>query len=334
MQLGGPKLETPGTRAVPSLMYKGSLQAYSDTYPNPDGYSPPAPGGGFGWDGRARDLAEQALIPLLSANEMANGSEQALGRRLDRAGYDAGLRKAFGTNALHKRGAAALAAAALQAFQLEDPSFRPYSSKFDLYRGNKLGGTLTAAEQRGLQVYLSPAKGNCNACHLLNGGAGANRDLSSDYSYAALGVPRNPLIPANADPAFFDLGLCGPLRRDKAPPRPGAADSRCGLFKTPVLRNAATRRVFMHNGKFRSLREVLRFYASRDTQPGLWYPTDAQGRLRKFDDLPQAYVNNIDHQAPLDGRAAGAAPALSERDIDDLLAFLGILTDGYRPQED
>lgn len=331
VQLGGPDLHTPGTRAVPSLMYKSGLRPYADAYPNPDGFSPPAPGGGFGWDGRAGTLAEQALLPLLAANEMANGTTAALAQRLERAGYRRALRQAFGARTLQRRGAAALAAAALQAFQLEDRSFSPYSSKFDRYRAHKLDGALSASEQRGLALYFSPAKGNCNACHLLGAGGTGNRDLGSDYSYAALSVPRNQRIPANADPGYFDLGLCGPLRRDHAPARPGDPDRYCGMFKTPVLRNVTTRKVFMHNGVFRSLREVLRFYATRDTRPASWYPKDAQGRVRKFDDLPEAYAGNVDRQAPLDGRAAGTAPALSEQDIDDLLAFLGTLTDGYQP---
>ena len=87
----------------------------------------------------------------------------------------------------------------------------------------------------------------------------------------------------------------------------------------------------MHNGRFRSLREVLRFYATRDSRPELWYPKNAQGQVLKFDDLPPAYRANLDRQAPLDGRPAGSRPALCEDDIDDLLAFLNTLTDGYQP---
>lgn len=328
VQLGGPDLRTPGTRAVPTLMYKQYTPPYSDQLQNPDGSSPPAPGGGYTWDGRADTLAQQAAIPLLAANEMANGDAAAVAARLAAAGYAAQLRQVFG-DAVLDDGPRALAAAgeALQAFQQEDASFHPFRSKFDRFRNNKTGGQLSAAEQRGLLLYFSPAKGNCNACHLLGPGFGGSQDISSDYSYAAIGVPRNNRIPANADPAWFDLGLCGPLRSDHAPARPGAGAGACGQFKTPVLRNVSTRRVFMHNGCFSSLRQVLRFYATRDTRPELWYPKDAQGGVRKFDDLPQAYRANLDRQAPLDLRPAGGAAALSEGDIDDLLAFLGTLTD-------
>lgn len=327
VQPGGADLKAPGTRAVPSLRYKSYTRAYSDRYENPDHVSPPAPGGGFTWDGRADTLAQQAEIPLLAANEMANPDRASLAAKL-KAAYAEPLRAAFGEAALADPAATVAAAGnALEAFQREDRSFRPFSSRFDKYRGNKLGGALSPQELRGLVLYLSPDKGNCNACHLLGAGSDGSQDLSSDYSYAAIGVPRNPEIPANADPGYYDLGLCGPLRRDHAPAAPGAADAWCGQFKTPVLRNAAARGVFMHNGCFKSLREVLRFYATRDSQPQLWYPKDAQGRVRKFDDLPEAYRANVDRQAPLDLRPAGAKPALSEAEIDDLLAFLKTLDD-------
>jgi cytochrome c peroxidase len=40
---------------------------------------------------------------------------------------------------------------------------------------------------------------------------------------------------------------------------------------------------------------------------------------------------NVDTQLPLDGRAAGAAPPMTERQLSDLLCFLQTLTDDYRP---
>ena len=333
VQLGGADLKTPGTRAVPTLMYKKYTHAYSDTYQNPDQVSPPAPGGGFGWDGRADSLAAQAEIPLLAANEMANAGRADVAAKLRKAAYAEQFRAVFGAVSLDDDAkAVARAGAALQAFQIEDASFRPFSSKFDRYRNNKQGGTLTTQELHGFALYMSPDKGNCNACHLLGPGDGGSQDISSDYSFAAIGIPRNPQIAANANPAYFDLGLCGPLRTDHAPAKAGAASPYCGLFKTPVLRNAATRQVFMHNGRFTSLREAVRFYATRDTDPGQWYPKDAKGTPRKFDDLPPVYRTNLDRQAPLDGRAAGSTPALSDSDIDDLVAFIGTLTDeAYLP---
>jgi cytochrome c peroxidase len=101
------------------------------------------------------------------------------------------------------------------------------------------------------------------------------------------------------------------------------------MFKTPTLRNVATRKVFFHNGQLKSLRDVIRFYNTRDTQPELWYPTK-NGKVQKFNDLPEQYRTNIDTQAPLDGKKVGAAGAMTEQDMEDLEAFLNTLTDHYK----
>jgi cytochrome c peroxidase len=77
------------------------------------------------------------------------------------------------------------------------------------------------------------------------------------------------------------------------------------------------------------LSDAVRFYAERDLKPASWYPRAGDGRILKFDDLPPEYRANLDTKAPFD-RQAGDAPALSEEDIADIVAFLETLTDGYR----
>jgi cytochrome c peroxidase len=210
---------------------------------------------------------------------------------------------------------------ALQAFQLEDDSFHPYDSKYDRYASNKIGGKFTPAEQRGFLVYNDPNKGNCFACHYNGAGLNGAVRLFTDYTYAAIGVPRNKEIPANRDADYFDLGVCS--RPDHPLPK---NSEYCGLFKTPTLRNAATRQVFFHNGYFKSLHDVIRFYNTRDTNPELWYPSVA-GKVQKFNDLPARYRKNIDPQAPLDGKPAGSVPPMTEEDMQDLEAFIGTLND-------
>lgn len=346
VQLGGPRLDLPGTRAVPSLRYKDATPPYADLLDNPDGISAPGPGGGFTWDGRAATLADQARIPLLAANEMANASAADVVAKLQAGTYAGLFRQAFGDAAFSDVDRAFLnALAALQAYQLEDPDFHPYSSKFDLYAANKIGGELTPAEARGLKVFSNPSTGNCASCHYQGAGLNGGSALFTDFSYEAIGVPRNAAIPGDAD-----IGLCGPLRTDH-PPAPG--NRFCGMFKAPTLRNVALRKSFFHNGVMHSLEQVIRFYNTRDTMPEIWYPTvggtpkaapDAGfpsyglittqysgGSVQKFDDLPAQFVGNIDTQLPMDGRAAHSAPPMSEQDIGDLICFLDTLTDGYKP---
>ena len=354
VQLGGPGLNLPGNRAVPSLRYKNITPAYADLLDNPDGISAPGPGGGFTADGRVNTLAQQAAIPLLSPIEMANTSSAAIVAKIQAANYAPLFLQAFGSTAFSDSNAAFTnATLALQAFQMEDPSFHPYSSKFDLYAANKLGGTLTAAEARGLKIFSDPSTGNCASCHYQGAGLNGSSALFTDFSYEAIGVPRNTNIAANSDPTFIDEGICGPFRTDHSPASLNAPNAYCGLFKTPTLRNVATRSVFFHNGIITSLLQAIQFYNTRDTNPEIWYPTIggtavkatsanfpsyglittqySGGSVQKFNDLPLAYQNNIDHQLPLDGRKPGSTPPLTTQNISDLICFLNILTDGYQP---
>jgi cytochrome c peroxidase len=118
------------------------------------------------------------------------------------------------------------------------------------------------------------------------------------------------------------MGLCGPLRTDQA-----GQSKFCGLFKTPTLRNVATRSVFFHNGRFHTLKDALRFYVRRDTDQRLWYPVTASGEVNKFDDLPPGLRGNVDEiDEPLT-RKEGGTPAWTDTDIDDVIAFLQTLTD-------
>lgn len=322
VQAGGARMTRAGVRAVPSLRYKEATPPYADMLDNPDGISTPGPGGGLTQDGRAATLAEQARIPLLNPIEMANRGPADVVARIRRSTYAESFRAVFGAQALDDRDKAFDdATRALQAFQLEDPSFHPYSSRYDLYAGNKIGGAMTPAEKRGFEVYNDPDKGNCFACHYNGAGLNGSVALFTDFTYAAIGVPRNKAIPANRDPAYADLGLCS------RPDRAGKGNEQyCGEFKTPTLRNVATRQVFFHNGRMRSLAEAIRFYNTRDTEPGRWYPK-VDGKVRKYDDLPARFRGNIDTQKPLDGRPRGSAPPMTEQEMRDLETFLEMLTD-------
>jgi len=318
---GGAKLDRPGLRTVPSLRYladtpRFTRHSYRDSGSEREDVGP---AGGFMRDGRIDSLREQAVLPLLDPAEMANSNIQELARRLRNASYAPALGRAFNTTATEPRALVEQAAAALERFELEDPSFHPYNSRFDQYvRGAQ---SLSAEELKGLRLFADPNKGNCAACHpLTTGPQGAGPDLT-DHSYHALGVPRNPGIPANREPRFFDLGLCGPKRSDLRRER-----QYCGYFKTPTLRNVARRRFYFHNGRFTTLQDVLRFYSERDTNAQRWYPIVA-GSVRKFDDLPPQYRANVNmSDAPLN-RDPGDRPALDDADIEALIAFLRTLDD-------
>jgi cytochrome c peroxidase len=308
---GGANMDRPGLRAVPSLRYlsdtpRFSRHTYLDVGRDREDVGP---AGGFMLDGRADNLREQMLLPLLDPAEMANSRVADVAARLRRTPYAAQLREPL----------VDAAAAALERFELEDPSFHPYNSRFDQYlRGTSV---LSADELEGLRLFVDPVKGNCAACHSATTGPGGRAPTFTDYSFHALGVPRNQAIPANTNPRFFDLGLCGPRRTDLH-----NESQYCGYFKAPTLRNVVRRQFFFHNGRFTNLQDVMHFYVDRDTDAQRWYPTLA-GKLQKFDDVPTRYRGNINiSDAPLN-RSRGEQPALNDAEIGKVIAFLGTLND-------
>lgn len=366
VQFGGRDMKLQGIRAVPSLTYLEHAPVFSigpDQKPDDDDRAASAaaiaqqnarmnsgvkvgsvvkadvaagspalvaaeamvPQGGMDWDGRAMHLTDQAGGPLLDPREMANASVAELMAKLEAAPYADDMRLLFGpavfttpNNALGE------AYFALARYQTEDQSFHPYNSKFDYYLAGKV--QLNAQELRGKKLFDDPKKGNCASCHLDKPSKdGRLAPVFTDYQFEALGAPRNMAIRGNRDQRFYDEGLCGPLRKDMT-----KQQNYCGLFKTPGLRNVATRQVFFHNGLFQSLEDAVRFYVERETKPEKWYPRGPAGKVNAYNDMPPAHRVNVDvADAPFD-RKRGDAPALNEEEIGDLVAFLKTLTDGYR----
>ena len=328
VQLGGKDMAQPGLRAVPSLTYLQASPPFSEHYYDSadegDDSIDNGPTGGLTWDGRMDRGREQATFPLLSPFEMANEDAGAAVARARKAGYDADLTALYGAEILkdEARTFAALTHA-LEVFEQSSRDFYPYSSKYDAYLAGR--AKLTPQEAHGLELFEAADKGNCASCHRSAPDFNGTPPQFTDYGFIALGLPRNRAIPANADSNWHDLGLCGPLRTDLA----GRPDY-CGLFRTPSLRNVALRKTFFHNGLVHALRDAVAFYVERDTKPQKWYPRGSNGKIAKFDDLPAEYVTNVNTDAPFGGKP-GDRPALSPSEIDDIVAFLRTLTDGYSP---
>jgi cytochrome c peroxidase len=304
-----------GFRDAPSLMYLAHAPAFG--FVEKDGKRVPV--GGLFWDGRANTLEEQATQPLLNPLEMNNADARALAAKLARAPYAGELRQLFGERVFDDPDAVLDAVGkAFGAFQ-RTRIFQPYSSKFDAVMRRE--AQFTEQEQRGLGLFKIRQKGNCAACHTVDEDSRDPRASPfTDFGYHAVAVPRNARIPHNAKPSYRDQGLCGPHRSD-----PIAADSRwCGFFKAPTLRNITLTAPYMHNGAFESLRDAVAFYATRDTNPERWYPGG-----RKFDDLAPDHHANVDIDTPPYNRQPGRRPQLTDEDIDDIVAFLHTLTDGY-----
>jgi cytochrome c peroxidase len=352
--MGGPHLSRQGVRAVPSLMYLERQPNFSIGPDNEEAENvnlaqlaalgrhavrvqktaPQAnrtaanmvPQGGLFWDGRADTLQDQALVPLLNPLEMDGGSIEQVVGKLRQAPYARRFVQLFGASVFdNPRLAVAEALFAVGRYQIEEPSFHPYSSKFDDWLEGK--ARLSPSELRGYRLFNDPDKVNCGGCHSDRPSPGGLPPLFTDHQFEALGVPRNAALVVNRNPGYFDLGICGPYRSDMA-----NETQYCGLFMTPTLRNVATRQVFFHNGVFHTLRQVLDFYDFRDTEPQKIYPRAANGSAKTFNDLPPRYRANVDVADPPFNRKPGDAPAMSPQDEEDIIAFLKTLTDGHAPQ--
>jgi len=376
--LGGRNMDLPGFRHTPSLAYAALTPAFAIVAG--------VPRGGFFRDGRASSLAVQAQQPFVTRFEMANADAAEVRARLEAS--PATLQQfldAFGEAVLSDPGATLAAIGeAIAAFESEAPEFAPFSSKYDAWLEGK--AQLTAAEQSGLALFNDPAKGNCTACHPSELQGYSQHALFTDFTYDAVGVPRNwsippnlptprspisgvPLdyvpaqqnVPAGAEYAYYDLGLCGPFDppADDPNPRPvfTSPTSLCGLFKVPTLRNVAITAPYFHNGEFATLHAVLHWYVTRDINnntgnnptpvpagPGgnPYFPAGTSyltptgtPDLYQYNDLPVQFDGNVNiGEVPYTppAFAGGQAPTLSAAEIDDVVAFLCTLTDGFEPQ--
>jgi len=351
VMFGGPALSRQGTRAVPSLTYLERQPAFSIGPDDPESETVDlaqmaalgqqstrarktatqtaqsavnvVPQGGQFWDGRADTLQAQATAPLLDPREMDGGSIATVATKLRHASYAKRFTELFGETIFRQPPLLVSEAMfAVARYQIEEPSFHPYTSKFDYWLEGK--ASLSESEMRGYKLFNDPDKANCGGCHISKPSADGLPPLFTDHQYEALGAPRNAALTDNKDPRWFDLGVCGPIRTDMAD-----QTQFCGMFVTPTLRNTAMRQAFFHNGVFHTLQEVLDFYNFRDTNPEKFYPRAADGTVQKFNDIPVQYQGNADVSDPPFDRQPGETPAMTSQDEADIIAFLKTLNDGY-----
>ncbi|MGV6846785.1 MAG: cytochrome-c peroxidase [Marinibacterium sp.] len=205
----------------------------------------------------------------------------------------------------------------------------PFSSKFDKWLHGD--AALTALEMQGMEVFKG--KGECAECHVLNPGAHGEPPLLTDFTYDNLGVPKNPENPVYTQPArfnpagadFVDLGLGAYLRTD--PLYDEMAPGQDGKQKVPTLRNVAKTiaqdipRAYMHNGYFKTLEGVVKFYNKRDVWPRCASDmvTEAEALAQKCWPAPEVAANvNADELGDL---------KLTDAEEAALVAFLGTLSD-------
>ena len=266
--------------------------------------------GGMFWDGRATGwtlgdpLAEQAQGPFLNPVEQNNASTQVVIDEVLASPY-ADLFEQVCADPDSRYECIGRAIAAYE----RSSEVNPYTSKYDYWLKGE--ARLTGQELRGLQLFRG--KGQCASCHV--------EPLFTDFSYDNVGVPKNPMnpfydMPYNPDGAnWVDAGLGGFLEAagyDEAVWGPA-----WGKHKVPTLRNADLRparkfvKAYGHNGYFKSLEEVVRFYNTRDV-PGAGWPAPEVA-----DNVNTSEMGNL---------------GLNHGEELAIVAFLKTLSDGFIPK--
>lgn len=315
-------------------------------------------GGNF-WDGRAtgwklgNPAADQALGPFLNPVEQNMPSAQAVCQQVARSRYTGLFEQVWGFGSLDCSDAGieitynriGLSIAAYEG----STEVSPFNSRFDDYwraclaagndpedcglaEGEKAmldpGHILTEQEWDGLIEFGE----YCSACHSSTDGTVLQPPLFTNFSFANLGVPRNPEnpfyrmdrvylddgSPINPDgESWIDRGLGDFLRSlpefaDKAP-------AHDGKHRTPTVRNVDKRpgagfpKAYMHNGVFKSLKEVVHFYNTRDVASENWPPPEVDVNVNR-DILEGVPLGNFQLSEEAENAIVAFLKTLSDRD--------------------
>ena len=218
----------------------------------------------FFWDGRAKTLEEQALAPIENPDEMNLPIDEALKRLKENALYNASFKQIFNSEPTR-----ATLAEALASFER---SLETSESPFDHWKFYQDPHAVSEAVKRGFNVFNK--KGKCVTCHF-----GTNFALDE----------------------FRNIGLFNGRNLDDSGRASNSGNPEdLGKFKIAPLRNIALTAPYMHNGMFKTLREVIEFY-----------------------DDPRKIVPDGLNRDTILSRPLG----LTENEKTDLEAFLNALTD-------
>jgi cytochrome c peroxidase len=216
------------------------------------------------WDGRAPGLEAQALMPIENPNEMNLPLDEALKRLSNSDTYRVYFKTVFDSQPTKEN-----LAAAIGAFER---TLETSDSPFDEWKFSDDSNAVSDAVKRGFDLFNN--KGKCIRCHF------------------------GPDFTTNE---FRNIGLFnGRELNDSGRIKISRKAEDIGRFKTPGLRNVAVTAPYMHNGMFRTLREVIDFY----------------------NDPSKVVDDAINRDTLLNGNLG-----LTEQDKTDLEAFLISLTD-------
>ena len=263
--------------------------------------------GGQFWDGRAKDLAEQAGGPPVNPVEMGMPDKKSIVERLKANSiYYKAITDIYGesiwadTDKIY-----AIMEKAIAEFEKHE-LFAQFSSKYD--RTLKGEAELTALEAEGKALFFDKTRTNCSNCHQ-SSEANSAKETFTNYRYYNIGVPSNQaLIKLNKLAAdYVDNGLLDN-------PMVKGDEKQKGKFKVPTLRNIGVTAPYMHNGVFRDLKTVLLFKDSFNNPN------------RKINPETEKAWDKAEYAQTINPDVLKAKP-LTDEEINALEAFLKTLTD-------
>jgi len=193
------------------------------------------------WDGRAPSLEEQAKGPMANPVEMAHSLEGVVKRLQADPKYPALFKTAWGTDQI----TIDMVAKSIASFER---TIVAGDSPFDRFIYGHDSRAMSPAAQRGMKIFMSKKKGNCEVCHTI----GKDSALFTDGKFHNLGIG------ADTRGNLSDLGRYNETK----------VETDKGCFKTPSLRNLANRGPYMHDGTFRTVKDAFAHYIGG----GNWNP--------------------------------------------------------------
>ena len=193
---------------------------------------------GFFWDGRVATLEEQALVPVEDPIELHNNWDTLVEKIKVHENYPVLFRKAFGIEKAVEINKEMVVKAIAQ---FERTLISSGQSKFDRVRRGE--AEFTADEQIGFDMFFDISveykDAECAHCH--------NVPLLTTNEYF-----NNGITEAKNIVDFEDKGL-GAISGDRFD---------IGKFRAPTLRNIELTAPYMHDGRFKTLEEVIEHYNS------------------------------------------------------------------------
>ena len=187
------------------------------------------------WDGRAATLEEQAAVPIQDTLEMHQSLEQGVAKLQRTTTYPPLFKLVFGSNQITKENL-------VKALAQFERTLISSNSRYDRYLQGKYRpglNKLALKELAGERLFMThpiPESGlrgaNCGDCH-----AGPKTFMDYFHNNGLESTPR-------------DAGREGVTKRNQ----------NRGMFRIPSLRNIALTAPYMHDGRFKTLSEVLDHY--------------------------------------------------------------------------